>query len=127
MDSENILNMAFLVEDYQTEYYKMDLQTQHSSEKSEPCMERECIKIQKELEISREFFESKKLEIPQLDSELCYLMKNYCAKNRRLYKYDKDLCKNVRVENACIRDIIYCLTKNIRLNDYPTSSMNHTI
>ena len=47
MDSENILNMAFMVEDYQTEYYKMDLQTQHSSEKSEPCMERECIKIQK--------------------------------------------------------------------------------
>ena len=56
MDSENILNMAFLVEDYQPEYYKMDLQTPHSSEKSEPCMERECIKIQKELEISREFF-----------------------------------------------------------------------
>ena len=40
MDSQNILNMAFLAEDYQTEYYKMDLQTQHSSEKSEACMER---------------------------------------------------------------------------------------
>ena len=59
MDSQNILNMAFLAQEYQTEYYKMDLQTQDSSEKNEQCMERECIKIQKELEISREFLKAK--------------------------------------------------------------------
>ena len=56
MDSQNILNMAFLAQEYETQYYNMDLQTQDSSEKNEQCMERECIKIQKELEISREFF-----------------------------------------------------------------------
>ena len=61
----------------------MDLQMQHSSEKNEACMERECIKIRKEYEVSREFFESKKLDIPQLDSELCNLMKNYCAKKQK--------------------------------------------
>ena len=108
MDSQNILNMAFLAQEYETQYYNMDLQTL-------------------ELEISREFFETKKMEIPYLDSELTYLMKNYCSENRRTYKCDNDLCKIVRIENSCIRDIIYCLTKNIRLNDYPTSSKNHTI
>ena len=113
MDSQNILNMAFLVEDYQTEYYEMDLQTQHSLEKNKACMERECIKIQKEYELSREFFESKKLDIPQLDSELCNLMTNYCAKYRREIKCDKDLCKDLRVENSSIKDLIYGLTKNI--------------
>ena len=50
-----------------------------------PCIEKECIKIQKEYELSREFFESKKLDIPQLDSELCNLMKNYCAKKIEEY------------------------------------------
>ena len=54
-------------------------------------------------------------------------MTNYCAKYRREIKCDKDLCKDLRVENSSIKDLIYGLTKNIRLNDYPTSSMNHTI
>ena len=76
MDSQNILNMAFLAQEFETQYYNMDLQTLDSSEKTEQCMDRECRKIQKELVISREFFETKKLEIPQLDSELTYLMKN---------------------------------------------------
>ena len=127
MDSQNILNMAFLAQEFETQYYNMDLQTLDSSEKNEQCMDIECRKIQKELVISREFFETKKLEIPQLDSELTYLMKNYCSENRRIYKCDNYLCKIARIENSCIRDIIYCLTKNIRLNDYPTSSMNQTI
>ena len=33
MDSQNILNMAFLAQEYETQYYNMDLQTQDSSEK----------------------------------------------------------------------------------------------
>ena len=56
MDSQNILNMAFLAQEYETQYYNMDLQTLDSSEKNEQCMDRECRKIQKELVISREFF-----------------------------------------------------------------------
>ena len=80
MDSQNILDMAFLAEEYQTEYYEMELQTQYSMENNMPCMEKECIKIQKEYELSREFFENKKLDIPQLDSELCNLMKNLMKK-----------------------------------------------
>ena len=86
MDSQNILDTAFLAEEYQTEYYDMELHTQYSMENNMQCMEKECIKIQKEYAVSREFFKSKKLDIPQLDSELCNLMKNYCAKNRRVYK-----------------------------------------
>ena len=56
MDSQNILNMAFLAQEYETQYYNMDLQTLDSSEKNEQCMDRECRKIQKELVISRDFF-----------------------------------------------------------------------
>ena len=127
MDSQNILDTAFLAEEYQTEYYDMELHTQYSMENNMQCMEKQCVEIKKEYAVSREIFESKKLDTPQLDSELCNLMTNYCAKYRREYQCDKDLCKNLRVENSCIRDLIYCLTKNIRLNNYPTSSMNHTI
>ena len=68
MDSQNILDMAFLAEEYQTEYYDMELQTQYSMENNMPCMQKDCTKIQREYAVLREFSESKKLDIPQLDS-----------------------------------------------------------
>ena len=34
MDSQNILNMALLAQEYEIQYYNMDLQTQDSSEKN---------------------------------------------------------------------------------------------
>ena len=73
-------NNAFFVEEYQTQYFEMGLNTQYSITHNTSCSQKQCKYIENQLEITKEILATKKKQNPEI--ELAPSTRQYSDDNR---------------------------------------------